>query len=364
MAAEATEVIVVAPQPATARFWRYFRTARRLPLIPILLLSIVVFTGVTADWIDKHDAENGDLSDRILPPWWGGVTTLDKTVVEKVAPGQRYKEVALDGKEFKEGLAFEEAKAFEEGRPAVTSFALGDTMEVVIREEGTMRFPLGTDHLGRDIYSRLVHGARISLIIALVTLGVGGTLGVFLGLVSGWYGGWVDELIMRLVDVILSLPLILVTLVLVVSVGQSLELIVAVLSLWIWPRFARMVRGEVLQLKTMDYVALARVAGASTLRIMFIHLFPGTINTLIVVATLQVGIVILVEATLSFLGAGIPPPTPAWGSMVADGRDRLVDGWWIATLPGVAILLTVMSLNLFGDWLRDVLDPRLRQNVQ
>ena len=363
MAAEATEIIVVEPQSAMRRIGKIFRTVRRLPIIPLFFLLLVVFAGITANWIDLHDAENGDLSDRVLPPWWGGVTTIDKTVVEKVAPGQRYREVALDGKEFNEALAFEEAQALEEGRPAVESFVLGDKMTVVIRDEGTTRFPLGTDHLGRDIYSRLVHGARISLIIALVTLGVGGTLGVFLGLVSGWYGGWVDEFIMRLVDVILSLPLILVTLVLVVSVGQSLELIVAVLSLWIWPRFARMVRGEVLQLKTMDYVALARVSGASTLRIMFIHLFPGTINTLIVVATLQVGIVILVEATLSFLGAGIPPPTPAWGSMVADGRDRLVDGWWIATLPGVAILITVMSLNLFGDWLRDTLDPRLRQNV-
>ena len=238
---------------------------------------------------------------------------------------------------------------------------LGDRLDVVIRDAGTTKFLLGTDQLGRDLLSRIIHGARISLIIALVTLGVGGTLGVALGLVSGWYGGWFDELIMRLVDVILSLPLILVALVAVVVVGQSLGIIVVVLSVWIWPRFARMMRGEVLQIKTMDYVAMARVSGASTLRIMFLHLFPGTVNTLIVVATLQVGIVILVEATLSFLGAGVPPPTPAWGSLVADGRDRLVDGWWIATMPGIAIMLTVMSLNQFGDWLRDTLDPRLRQ---
>ena len=145
----------------------------------------------------------------------------------------------------------------------------------------------------------------------------------------------------------MALPLIMVALVLVASVGQSLTIIVLVLALWIWPRFARMVRGEVLTLKTTDYVALAKVAGASTPRILFIHLFPGAINTLIVVATLQVGIVILVEATLSFLGAGVPSSTPAWGTMVADGRDRLADAWWIATMPGFAILLTVMSLNLF-----------------
>ena len=229
------------------------------------------------------------------------------------------------------------------------------------RAGGSTEYLLGTDQLGRDILSRIIFGARISLIVAAVTLGVGGGIGVLVGLVSGYYGGLVDELLMRLVDIILALPLILVALVLVVAVGQSFEMIIAVLALWIWPRFARMVRGEVLQLKTLDYVALARVAGASTPRILFTHLFPGTINTMIVVATLQVGIVILVEATLSFLGAGVPPPDPAWGSMVADGRDRLVDAWWVATMPGIAILVTVMSLNLFGDWLRDKLDPRLRQ---
>ncbi len=220
---------------------------------------------------------------------------------------------------------------------------------------------LGTDQLGRDILTRIIFGARISLIVAAVTLGVGGGIGVLLGLLSGYYGGWVDELIMRLVDLVLAVPLILVALVLVVSVGQSFSMIIGVLAIWIWPRFARMVRGEVLHLKTLDYVALARVAGASTPRILWVHLFPGTINTLIVVATLQVGIVILVEASLSFLGAGVPPPDPAWGSMVADGRDHLVDAWWVATMPGLAILLTVVSLNLFGDWLRDKLDPKLRQ---
>jgi peptide/nickel transport system permease protein len=129
----------------------------------------------------------------------------------------------------------------------------------------------------------------------------------------------------------------------------------------VWPRFARMVRGEVLSLKSMDYVALAVVAGASTLRILTKHLFPGVINTVIVLATLQVGQVILLEASLSFLGAGIPPPAPAWGSMVADGRQLLVGAWWVATMPGIAITLTVMSMNLFGDWLRDTLDPMLRQ---
>ena len=343
-AADITGSIVLAPRSvggwiATAR-----RSWRRWPVIPLFLLSLVVIAGVGANWLAPHDPINGDLSDRNLPPFWGGPTTTQKLVVEVPAVGQRHLQISL-----------------EEAREIDPNVAEGAMVEVVLRNGGSTRFLLGTDHLGRDLLSRIIHGARISLIVAGVTLGIGGTLGTLIGLIAGWYGGWVDEVLMRLVDIILALPLILVALVLVVALGQSFEIIVAVLALWIWPRFARMIRGEVLQLKNMDYVALAQVAGASTRRILFLHLFPGTINTLIVVATLQVGIVILVEAVLSFLGAGVPPPTPAWGSMVADGRDRLVDAWWIATIPGLAIMLTVMSLNLFGDWLRDKLDPRLRQ---
>jgi peptide/nickel transport system permease protein len=179
--------------------------------------------------------------------------------------------------------------------------------------------------------------------------------------VAGWYGGWVDELIMRIVDIKLAIPTILLALVLVLALGQTFLIIVVVLGIAIWPRFARNIRDEVLQLKTMDYVSLARVAGASTPRILFIHIFPGVINTLIILATLEVGIVILLKSTLSFLGAGVPPPTPAWGSMVSEGRDRLAVAWWISTMPGLAIMLIVLSMNLFGDWQRDKLDPRLRQ---
>ena len=337
--------IVVAPPTRKERAAGVYRKMRRWPLIPVFLLSFVVISGVFAPWLAPHDPEQGELRERNIPPAWSNGETAVKTVVERVTINER-------------GVAVTLADA----RKVDPNIQLGDRIEVYVRPPGSTKFLLGTDHLGRDILSRIIYGARIAIIISLVTLGVGGTIGVVLGLVAGWYGGFVDEFLMRLVDIKLAIPLILIALVLVITLGQSLWIIVTVLCLFIWPRFARQVRGEVLQLKHMDYVSLAKVSGASTARILFIHIFPGTINTLIVVATLQVGIVILLESTLSFLGAGVPPPTPAWGSMVSEGRDKLAGGvWWISTFPGIAIMLTVVSLNLFGDWLRDTLDPRLRQ---
>jgi len=297
VAADAT--LVVQQPAAPARIARKLWQFRRWPLIPMFFLVLFVFTGIFAPLIAPHDPERGGLRDRNLPPAW------------------------------------------EAG--------------------GSSEFLLGTDHLGRDMLSRVIFGARISLAVAGVTLGVGMVIGVASGLIAGWYGGWLDEFLMRIVDIKLAIPTILLALVLVLALGQSFLIIVAILAIAVWPRFARNVRGEVLQLKTMDFVALAKVAGASTPRILFIHIFPGVINTLIVLATLEVGIVILLESTLSFLGAGVPPPTPAWGSMVSDGRDRLAVAWWISTMPGLAIMLVVLSMNLFGDWLRDRLDPRLRQ---
>ena len=337
--------IVVAPPTRRAKAAGLYRKLKRLPIIPLLVLGLVVFAGLFAPLLAPHDPEKGELRERNMPPVWSGGETSLKTVVERMTINERTTSVTLS-----------DAQEFD------ASAQVGDQIEVFTRPAGSSKFLLGTDHLGRDVLSRVIYGARISLLVSIVTLAVGGSIGITMGLMAGWYGGFVDEFLMRLVDIKLAIPLILIALVLVITLGQSLWIIVTVLCLFIWPRFARQVRGEVLQLKHMDYVSLAKVSGASTARILFIHIFPGTINTLIVVATLQVGIVILLESTLSFLGAGVPPPTPAWGSMVADGRDKLAGGvWWISTFPGVAIMLTVMSLNWFGDWLRDVLDPRLRQ---
>ena len=337
--------IVIAPPTRGAKAAGIYRKFKRWPVIPVFLLGLVVFSGLFAPLISPHDPEKGELRERNIPPAWSDGEKATKTVVERMSINERTTSVTLSDAQ-KIGPAAQ----------------LGDQLEVFVRPAGSTKFLLGTDHLGRDVLSRVIYGARISLLVSIVTLAVGGSIGVVMGLAAGWYGGVVDEILMRLVDIKLAIPLILIALVLVITLGQSLWIIVTVLCLFIWPRFARQVRGEVLQLKHMDYVSLAKVSGASTARILFIHIFPGTINTLIVVATLQVGIVILLESTLSFLGAGVPPPTPAWGSMVADGRDKLAGGvWWISTFPGIAIMLTVMSLNLFGDWLRDTLDPRLRE---
>ena len=337
--------IVIAPRTRRAKAAGLYRKLKRLPIIPLLILGLVVFAGLFAPLLAPHDPEKGELRERNMPPAWSGGETALKTVVERMTINQRMTSVTLS-----------------DAQEVDASAQLGDQIKVFTRPAGSSKFLLGTDHLGRDVLSRVIYGARISLLVSIVTLAVGGSIGITMGLVAGYYGGFIDEFLMRLVDIKLAIPLILIALVLVITLGQSLWIIVTVLCLFIWPRFARQVRGEVLQLKHMDYVSLAKVSGASTARILFIHIFPGTINTLIVVATLQVGIVILLESTLSFLGAGVPPPTPAWGSMVADGRDKLAGGvWWISTFPGVAIMLTVMSLNWFGDWLRDVLDPRLRQ---
>jgi peptide/nickel transport system permease protein len=225
-------------------------------------------------------------------------------------------------------------------------------------EGGSLEFPLGTDRLGRDIFSRVIYGGQVSLLLAFSVLLIGGTIGILLGLLSGYAGGGADSVIQRSVEAVLSLPTIMVALVFVFVVGQSFTSVVLILAPFITASFARMVRAEAMSVRNMNYVALARVAGASHARIITRHILPNVAGTIIVIATLEVGALILVEASLSFLGVGVPPPTPAWGLMVDDGREYLATRYWLSLFPGLAIVITVLSINWIGDWLRNVLDPK------
>jgi len=275
------------------------RQLRRYPLVPLGILTFcLVIPALLASQVAPHDPLKGSLANRLKAPAW--------------------------------------------------------------QDGGSLNYPLGTDKLGRDILSRMIHGARVSLVVSLIAILVGGAIGTGLGLISGYFGRWVDSLIMRLVDISLSLPTILLALVLVAAVGPSFSTVIIVLVVLLWARYARLVRAETLAMKERDFIARARVAGASHVRIMLRYIFPNVVNSLVVLATLQVGYVILLESALSFLGAGLPRPTPAWGLMIADGRELIVTAWWVSMFPGLAIMLTVLSLNLLGDWLRDHLDPKLR----
>lgn len=275
------------------------QTIRKWPVLSIVILSLLVIAGVFAKWIAPQDPYEAVLVDRLNSPVW--------------------------------------------------------------YPDGSMKHILGVDHLGRDVLSRIIHGASVSLIISLAVISVSATVGTFLGMAAGYFGGWVDDIVMRIVELMISIPLLLIAMMAAVVYGSSLTLLVVVLSLFSWPGFARQVRAEVLRLRTADYVLIAKMTGASPTRIFAKHLFPGVLNTVIVLSTLLVGSVILSESILSFLGAGVPPPRPAWGSMVSEGRDFVTIAPWIMMFPGIAIFATVLGFNFLGDWLRDYFDPRLRQ---
>lgn len=230
----------------------------------------------------------------------------------------------------------------------------------VWQEGGSWAHVFGTDRLGRDVLSRIIAGARISLFVCVLVIAIAGSVGTAIGTAAGYFGGWLDRISMRLVDLALSFPVILLALLLGVISGPSFSNVVIVISLVLWSQYARMARGETMKIRNEDYVDLARTSGISDLRIIFRHILPNIAPSLIVVATLQVGIVIVLEASLSFLGVGVPPPNPSWGSMVADGRSYILSAWWLCLLPGFAILLTVMAINIVGDAMTDRINPALR----
>jgi peptide/nickel transport system permease protein len=226
---------------------------------------------------------------------------------------------------------------------------------------GSLSAPLGTDFQGRDILSRLIYGARVSLIVGLMGTLVAGGLGTALGILSGYVGGWVDQIIMRVTDAWLALPAIVFAIFLAAMVGPSMWNIIVILGAVYWTRYARVIRGEVLTLREREFVKLAEIAGASKLRVIKKHILPNVMNTATVLASLTVGVVIIAEASLSFLGVGVPPPQPAWGLMLSEARPTLMAGqWWLTVFPGVCILLIVLATQLFGDWLRVRLDPQTR----
>src|SRR5690349_8475319 len=226
---------------------------------------------------------------------------------------------------------------------------------------GSARALLGTDYQGRDVLSRLIFGARVSLIVGVTGTVVAGTIGTTLGILAGYLGGWVDQVIMRITDAWLALPALVFAIFLATMVGPSMWNIVIILGAVYWTRYARVIRGEVLSLREREFVKLAEIAGASNTRVILRHILPNVMNSAMVLASLTIGVVIIAEASLSFLGVGVPAPEPAWGSMLADGRSMLMVGaWWLTVFPGLCIMMVVLATQLLGDWLRIRLDPQLR----
>jgi peptide/nickel transport system permease protein len=273
---------------------------RGLPVIPIAILAIIALTAIFADVLAPHNPEVGSLTARFRPPFW--------------------------------------------------------------QTGGNMDHIFGTDQLGRDVLSRLIFGARVSMVVGFTAVIFAGVVGTSLGILAGYIGGWVDQVIMRITDAWLALPALTFAIFLAAIVGPSMWNIVIILGAVYWTRYARVVRGEVLSMKEREFVRLAIVAGCSKWTIMRRHILPNVVNSAIVLATLMLGVVIVTEASLSFLGVGVPPPQPAWGLMLSDGKQGLMVGyWWLTVMPGCCIMLMVLSANLLGDWLRVKLDPQLRQ---
>jgi peptide/nickel transport system permease protein len=299
MATIAGPIPAARPQAAT-RLARIVAVAREAPLAPVVILGGLVLVAIFADLIAPHDPTVPVQGANVFdPPFW-----------------------------------------MEGGRSTTL---------------------LGTDFQGRDVLSRLIHGARVSLVVGLMGTLVAGGIGTALGIVSGYLGGWVDQLIMRVTDAWLALPALVFAIFLATLVGPSMWNIIVILGAVYWTRYARVIRGEVLTLREREFVKLAEIAGASKLRVIVRHIVPNVMNTTMVLASLTVGVVIIAEASLSFLGVGVPPPQPAWGLMLSEARSTLMAGqWWLTVFPGVCIVLIVLATQIFGDWLRVKLDPQTR----
>jgi peptide/nickel transport system permease protein len=294
--------------------WRTLRRAR-LGLAGIVILLVIAALAITAPLVAPHDPYQGSLS------------------VSRQCP------------------------AF------TTCPNLGGSFARTGSSEGTLEYPLGTDPNGRDVLSRIIYAAQISLIVGFTAVAIGGTVGVAAGLVSGYYGGTTDAILMRIADVQLAFPFILLAIMIVAVLGGGVFNVIVVLGIGSWVPYARVVRGQVLAARDQEYVIAARTIGATDRSVLFRHILPNVVTPAIIIATFGVAAAIIGEATLSFLGVGVQAPTPTWGNMLADGRAYVGSAWWLATFPGLAIMLTVLSINVIGDWLRDYLDPRLR-NVE
>jgi len=273
----------------------------RLPIFPIIFLSVVVLLSIIGPYVMPYNPVQGNMRDALTSP-----------------------------------MGESRSKAFH---------------------------IMGTDHLGRDILSRIIGGARISVIIGVLSVGLASFIGTIFAMLAGYLGKWWERIIMRLTDVAMSMPFLMVALVFAAVLGSGIRNLILIFGLWTWPQYARVLRSEVLRLKESDYVKLAIIAGASVPRIMIRHLLPNMVNTLMVLATLQLGTVVISEATLSFLGLGVQPPNPSWGLIIAQGRQYITQAWWICLFPGIALMLFVMSCNMLGEWLRIKLDPSLRRTL-
>ena len=278
---------------------RILMKLRRIPILPIMVVIAVILCAVFAPYLAPHDPQKIDPKARLMPPAWS--------------------------------------------------------------EGGNTKYLLGTDSTGRDLLSRIIYGARVSLIVAVIGIAISASIGTLLGLISGYLGGLTDMFIMRIVDVMMSLPVLFLALALAAVIPSGMYIVILIVALFGWSHYTRITRGEVLSYKERDFVALAKVAQASPVRIMIKHILPNLVNTLTVLVTLDVGGVIMFEAAFSFIGFGVQPPTPSWGNILSEGQNYLTTAWWIATFPGLALMAMVFSCNFIGDWLRDALDPKLRQ---